>query len=199
MEQISRKFLEQHYWNKKLPVKKIAAILRCSEHRVNYWIKQFRIPKRSISEAIYLANNPNGDPFKVKKVESVKDAKLLGLGLGLYWGEGNKKNKSSIRLGNTAPGIIREFIRFLVVILGISTEKLKFGLQIFSDINPQSAMKFWLANLKEFDIKNNQFSKIIVTPSRSIGSYREKSQNGVLTVYFNNVKLKKILDNMLPT
>ncbi len=120
------------------------------------------------------------------------------MGLGLYWGEGNKRNKTSIRLGNTNPALIKKFIEFLMMMFNISTSKLKFGLQIFSDLSERKVLKFWLAELKKFNIEREQFSKVIVTPARGVGNYREKSQFGVLTVHFNNVKLKKILDNMLP-
>ena len=120
------------------------------------------------------------------------------MGLGLYWGEGNKKNKNSVRLGNTDPRIIRKFIEYLVRIFNINTKKLRFGLQIFSDLKKSDVMKFWLKQLKEFDIVDAQFYKVIVTPSRSIGTYREKSEWGVLTVHFANTKLKNLIDKMLP-
>lgn len=147
---------------------------------------------------MYQKYNPNGDPFKIKEARTLKDTKLLGLGLGLYWGEGNKKNKNSIRLGNTNPLIIKKFIEFLIDILGIHEHKLRFGLQIFSDMSAKDTLKFWLKELNEFGIIRNQFFKITVTPSRSIGNYREKSKYGVLTVHFCNTKLKNLIDSMLP-
>lgn len=98
--------------------------------------------------------------------------------MGLYWGEGNKKNKNSIRLGNTEPRIIKHFIKFLIDMLGIYKPKLKFGLQIFSDISGKSALSYWLKELKEFGINKKQFFKVTITPSRSIGNYKEKSKWG---------------------
>jgi hypothetical protein len=71
--------------------KEIAEKLGFSENKINYWLKQFKIPKRSISEAIYLKHNPNGDPFQIKKNLTPEEIKLLGLGLGLYWGKEGKK------------------------------------------------------------------------------------------------------------
>jgi len=55
-----------------------------------------------------------------------------------------------------------------------------------------------LKELDKFGINKNQFFKVITTPARSSGTYREKSKWGVLTVYFSNMKLKKLLDKMLP-
>lgn len=186
------------YLNQKKSSAEIAQRFKCSEHKVNYWLAKYSIPKRSMSDAIYFKNNPNGDPFKIAKVNSFEGAKLLGLGLGLYWGEGNKKNKNSIRLGNTDPDIIKTFIEFLLKVFNIEKKKLRFGLQIFSDMLPGKVLKFWVGELKQFGIKREQFFKVTITPARSLGTYREKSKFGVLTVHFSNIKLKKILDSMLP-
>jgi len=198
MALINRKQLDGLYTQKGMSCPEISRLLKCSEHKINYWIKKFKIKKRTISEAVYLKNNPRGDPFNIKKIETMKKAKLLGLGLGLYWGEGNKKNKNSIRLGNTSPSLIRVFIGFLIDILGIKKEKLRFGLQIFGDMSAKKTLNFWLNNLSEYAISKEQFFKITITPYRSLGNYREKSKYGVLTVIFCNTKLKKIIDSMLP-
>lgn len=117
------------------------------------------------------------------------------MGLGLYWGEGTKAAKNSIRLGNTDPRLIFRFIEFLVSFFAISKTDLRFGLQIFTDINPRTALDFWV---KELKINRKQFYKITVTKSRSLGTYRQKSQFGVLTVYYLNKKARDILVGSLP-
>ena len=198
MNGILKSKLEQFYLIKKQSSAEIAKVFDCSEHKVNYWIRKYKIKKRSISEAVYQKRNKDGDPFHVKSISSIDDAKLTGLGLGLYWGEGNKKNKNTIRIGNTDPGIINKFIEFLLVILGAKKDKLRFSLQIFSDMSANQALKYWLKQLSRYGISKSQFFKVTITPARSIGTYREKSKYGVLTVYFCNVKLKNILDSMLP-
>lgn len=194
----TQKNLEDLYIKKRLSVFEISKLFKCSAHKINYWIHKFDIPKRSIADAIYIKNNPNGDPFSIKKIKTIEDAILWGLGVGLYWGEGNKKSKDSVRLGNTDPALIRKFLEFMVKILGVNKNKIRFGLQIFSDMSKSEVMKFWLGQLKKFNVKKEQFYKVIITPARSLGTYREKSKYGVLTIYFANTKLKKILYNMLP-
>ena len=194
----SEDILNELYTKKKRSVSEIAKVFKCSENRINYWIRKFKIQKRSLADAMYAKYNPHGDPFLVKEPLTLEDAKLLGLGLGLYWGEGNKKNRNSIRLGNTDPRMIRMFLKFMVDIFGIKKEKLRFGLQVFDDMQPKKTLKFWLNELKDFQIRKDQFFKITITPSRSIGNYREKSKFGVMTVHFSNTKLKNILDSMLP-
>lgn len=192
---IERKKLLNLYKLRKKSMQEIADILGCSLHKVQYWMEKHEIKSRSRSEAVYLRCNPGGDPFKFVPPKNFKDAELFGLGLGLYWGEGTKASKDSIRLGNTDPYLIKKFMDFLIRFFSIEKDDLHFGLQIFTDINQKEAMDFWQKQLK---IKLSQFYKPIVTKSRSLGTYRKKSQYGVMTVMYHNKKLRNLLVNMLP-
>jgi hypothetical protein len=171
-------------------MKEVSLLLHCSVNQVSYWMRRYNIQSRSISAGVYARRNPTGDPFLVRYPKSVDDAVLYGIGLGLYWGEGTKSNKSSIRLGNTDPRLIKKFLAFLDSAYGIRKEKLHFGLQIFSDMSPRLALSFWQ---KELHADKSQFQKVIVTPSRGRGTYGKKIKHGVLTVYYNNKKLRDIL------
>ncbi len=71
------------------------------------------IQRRPRSDAAYQKKHPKGDPFKFRPVINMEDAWLQGLGIGFYWGEGNKANKWSVRLGNTDPVLVNYFITFL--------------------------------------------------------------------------------------
>lgn len=182
--------LRKLYIRDKKSAKEVADILKCSENKVTYWLRKYDIPKRSVSEAIYQKLNPNGDPFKINKINTQKLAFLYGLGLGLYWGEGTKRDRHSIRLGNTDPVMIVKFLEFLEKMYSIKRKKLRFGLQIFSDMSPQTALNFWS---REIGFPKSQFMKVIVTPSRGVGTYRHKIKHGVLTIHYGNKKLRDIL------
>jgi len=186
----TKSLLQRLYLVEKHSVAEIAKRTGCSQGQVNYWLKKFEIPKRSISDAVYQKWNPLGDPFVVRQPKTLQKAVLYGLGLGLYWGEGTKSNRTTLRLGNTDPRLIRTFIRFLDELYGVKKHKLKFGLQIFSDMPPKEALGFWRKFLK---VSPRQFHKVIVTPARSLGTYRYKTKHGVLTIYFNNRKLRDII------
>jgi len=151
---------------------------------------KYDIKRRSISEAIYLKNNPGGDPFRFSPPRSISAALLYGLGLGLYWGEGNKANLCSVRLGNTDPGLILVFMRFLIFFFNIEKRDLRFSLQIFTDIDKIKALKYWCRKL---GVTRSQFRGITITRSLSIGTYRKKSEYGVVTVYYHNKKLRDVL------
>lgn len=191
---INEKFLRDEYEAKGCSVSDISKKLNCSQGKVNYWLSRFEIPKRSISEAVYLKNNPNGDPFAYSAPSTQNEWFLYGMGLGLFWGEGNKMNKNAVRLGNTDPDLILVFLKFLKQTYKIKESKLRFGLQIFSDMSSEAAKDFWC---KKLSVKPSQFQKVIVTESGSIGTYRNKTRHGVLTVYFSNTKLRDIIMNAI--
>lgn len=192
---IERDFLEQLYIKKGHSVQSIANELGCSVTSVRYWMDKYNIKMRSLSEAIYLWHNPEGDPFKFRLPKNDKEAVLYGIGLGLYWGEGNKTSRSSIRFGNSDPRLICLFIDFLVTFFGIKKADLKLGLQIFSDMDIEYVLDFWVNNIK---VNNEQFHRPTVTISGSIGTYKHKSKYGVVTVHYNNVKAVKKLQSLLP-
>ncbi|MEK7630374.1 MAG: hypothetical protein AAB432_03325 [Patescibacteria group bacterium] len=192
---IKKDLLGKMYYRDKKSMQEIASDLNCSLHKVSYWMEKYCLNARPRSEAMYIKHNPAGDPFIFRPPETTREAELFGLGLGLYWGEGTKADKNSIRLGNTDPNLIKRFIEFLIKVFQIDEKDLKFGLQIFSDINPEKAMDFWSKTLR---ISKVQFNKPIVTKSGSIGTYRKKSEYGVLTVMYHNKKLRNLLISLLP-
>src|SRR3989344_7778805 len=186
----SQLLLNKLYLDKKLSSSQISKRLKCSEHKVNYWLEKFSIKKRSISEAIYIRANPKGDPFLFRNPDSDSIWFLYGLGIGLYWGEGTKRSKHSVRLGNSDPMLIKKFMEFLYKLYGINKNQLAFGLQIFGDMDSQETLKFWCQKL---NIRKSQFYKLVITPYRGVGNYRQKTKYGVLTVHFHNKKLRDII------
>lgn len=173
----------------------IAARLGCSHNQVVYWMGKYGIKRRTISEAVYQRRNPDGDPFAIQPIDTLEKAELFGLGIGLYWGEGTKASKYAVRLGNTDPALLRTFIRFLVELFDVKPASLKYGLQIFTDIDENEAINYWCT---ELCADTSQFYKIHRTISGSIGTYRYKSRYGVVTVYFHNKKLRDIIVGLLP-
>jgi len=184
---IEKELLVREYRDRKKSVRDIAGKLECSENKVTYWLQKHNVKKRTISEALYTKLNPKGDPFSFTNPTSSNSWLLYGLGLGLFWGEGNKANKNSVRLGNTDPDLIRVFLVFLDSVYKINHSRLRFGLQIFSDCSPDTARAYWCRKLS---IKPSQFQKVVITQSRKKGTYRTKNQHGVLTIYFSNTKLR---------
>ncbi len=176
-------------------MQQIADQLNCSMQTVHYWMKHYGIERRTISEAVYSRHNPQGDPFKQKDITTLKDAELYGMGIGLYWGEGTKANKYAVRLGNSDPLLLQVFMKFLTDLFAVNKSALRFGLQLFSDIDPAEALQYWTSKL---GINASQFYKPHITPSGSLGTYKKKSRYGVVTIYYHNKKLRDIIVGQLP-
>lgn len=193
-DSLSFEILRIMYIEEKRSVSFIAEKLGFSQNKVNYWLKHHNISKRSISEALYVYKNPSGDPFFFRMPVGPEEERLFGMGLALYWGEGNKANKNTIRIGNSDPNLILVFMKFLLLFFRIKTESLRFHLHLFSDINPSKAKLFWMQKL---NIKSNQFYKPAITKSGALGTYRNKNKYSVLTLYYSNVKARNILMNKL--
>ena len=187
---ITKATLKNLYTKKSLSMMQISKQLGCSHHKVAYWMAEYKIERRSMSQAIYLIHNPKGDPFKLKAPNTVDEYILYGLGVGLYWKEGNKANRNAVRIGNSDPGLLRCYMVFLTELCGVSQDSLKFELHLFSDINVNTALRYWCRML---DVKKEQFYTPRVTLSGSLGTYKNKSKYGVVTIYFGNTKLRDIL------
>lgn len=194
MSTIPKASLEKLYVREGKSMKQIATLNKCSVNKIRYWLDKHDITRRSISDAIYQWHNPHGDPFSYRPPKTTAEHRLFGMGLGLYWGEGTKADKVSIRLGNTDPALLNTFLAFLERFFGIKRGHCTFGLQLFNDLEPKEALDFWTKKLK---IHRLQFYKTTVTPSVARGTYRRKNRYGVLTIYYNNRKARDVLMALL--
>lgn len=172
----------------------IAKKLKVSGHKIAYWMDKYNIKRRSINDSLYLKYNPNGDPFKIKQPTTIQEAFIYGFGLGIYWGEGNKADKYSVRIGTSDPEMILKFRNFLQKICSVPTSKFKYSLMCFKDTPPEKAKKFWIEKL---NLDSNQIGKITSLKPLGKGTYRKISLYGVCTIYVFNIKLKKWLMDQL--
>jgi len=190
IDQLSRRNLSKLYSSGK-SLTEVALVLSCSPNKIVYWMNKFNIKRRSHSDAAYIKQNPNGDPFKIKKKLSKEETFLYGLGLGIYWGEGNKNPKiPSLRIANTDPDLIRIFLHFLKSVYGLSEKRFSYSIVSFNDINPEDARLYWAKKLK---INPKKFGKITIIPTQGKGTYKRKSKFGVCTVQGNNSKLRRLV------
>ena len=106
-----------------------------------------------------------------------------------------KPAKNSVRLGNTDVHLINKFLEFHIKIYCIDQSKLRFGLQLFNDIDADTALDYWSTAL---GYDKSYFMKPVTTNQQFKGKYRRKSKYGVVTVYFHNTKLRNLLVDSLP-
>ena len=80
----------------------------------------------------------------VREFEKLKNDPLFIAGLMLYWGEGDKQQKSSqVRLSNSEPEMIKLFYLFLTKTLKISTDKVWAWLLLYPDLVDSVQKNFW--------------------------------------------------------
>lgn len=187
---MDKNILQNLYLVKKLSSIEIAKKFKCSTHKIDYWLHIYKIQKRTISEAIYQKNNPKGDPFLFITPKNYKNMFLFGLGLGLFWGEGTKRGRHSLRLSNSDPILVKKYIEFLVKIYSIDKNRLRFQLQTYDDLDVKNLILFWSKFLL---IKKSQFYKSTILVRRGKGTYFEKMKYGVIIINFNNMKLKSLI------
>lgn len=187
--------LRKLYISKGMSMSEIARSYGYSIHKVEYWMDKYSLARRSGADAQIMKKHGITGGFKIKQNLNSEEAALYGLGIGLYWGEGNKRNQHTVRLGNTDPGIIATFTKFLVEICGVTKESIRYSLQIFTDIDEKDALNYWIYTLS---INKKQIMPTVTkTISGKIGTYKMKNQYGVITLYVFNVKLRNWLVDQL--
>lgn len=109
---------------------------------------------------------------------------LFLLGLGIYWGEGDKTNNGRVAVINTDPKLLRIIVSFYRQCLNIPNSNLRIGLFIYEDIDSDQAVSFWSKNL---NVPRSQFIKVQVLKSRSRLT-KNKSKYGICSLYFSNTE-----------
>ena len=155
-----------------------------SIHKVVYWMEKYGIPRRSRSEATYIQKNPDGDPYKIIAIDSTEKAELLSLGIGLFLGEGNRRDHFHMRFTNSDPNIIKLFLQFIRKICCVKEEKINAFINIFDDRIYQVSLKHWI---KVTGIPKTRFYKPTIRPGK-IGTYKNKSKYGTITLVVGNTK-----------
>ena len=171
----------------------IAHNLEVGHARVYYWFKKYDIKRRNGSESAYLKQNPNGDPFKIKKTFSNREKRLLIIGLMLYWAEGNKKNKQAVQLGNLDFRMLQVFLEFLRLICRVEEKRVTLYVRVHKNFSLAKAKRYWVTTLQMSG------KRVLVYPHTDSRSTLKKqwSKFGIATLQINNSKLKKWLDNSI--
>ena len=122
----------------------------------------------------------------VKEFEKLKDDPLFLAGIMLYWGEGEKQQKSSqVRLGNSEPEMIKIFYLFLTRSLGLEPDKIFARLLLYPDLVDSVQKNFWS---KVTGIPLERFKKSIYIKGREP---KKRLSYGVCTVVVSSRSLKE--------
>jgi hypothetical protein len=177
--------------------------LGMSKSTLSLWFRDMPLSKERINKL--RANNPERiKKFRdtmAKKQLAVQDlaykniSKDVGVfsnrdlfisGLFLYWAEGSKTKKTAIALTNTNPQMLTFFIKWLGY-LGVNRNKLKVNLHLYSDMNIESAIDFWVKTLK---ISKSQFRRPYIKESKLASvTYKNGYRHGTCSVIYENKKM----------
>jgi len=185
--------LSRLYTNERLSMAEIATRLRCSGSTVVYWMNEHRLSRRSRSQATEFKRN-RIDPFILKESLTLEEDRLKSLALGLFLGEGNKRDITAVRLGNSDPLILRLFTRFLREVCGVDEKRLRLSLLVHPDLNIEETERFWSRQLL---IPRSRFQKTVVLKPRGRGTYKHRCAFGVAQINFCSIALRRVIDRWL--
>ena len=174
--------------------REIGDIPGCSWRQVISCMNNHGIPRRSRSEATYLKANPLGDPFYIKSHLSLEEERLKALAIGLFWGEGTRRNQVAVRISNSDPELLKVFVAFLRTICNVRPDKICVELILHADVKPADASQYWSQQLR---IPPSQFSKPTIIPSRGRGTSTHRVKWGTATIRVSNVRLRRLLQDWL--
>ena len=100
-----------------------------------------------------------------------KDFAKIALAM-LYLGEGSKRSRGRLSLGNSDPDVIRLYLRLLQTSYKIDKRKLRCTVQCRADQKIESLIKYWS---EVTDLPRSQFYKTQVDP-RTIGKPSKKKE-----------------------
>lgn len=190
---LEKKILQKCYYDKKLSMVDTAKVLTVTPAMVAYWMRRYEFRRRSISEGVYVKQNPNGDPFKIKGKLTAIENELLLAGLMLYWAEGPRRNKHVIQLANLDQRMLVLFIKFLRVICGVKEEKLTLNIQLYRKFDKDRTKKYWSKLLNV----STRFISVNIHSDKRSKPEKQWSEYGIARIEVRNVKLKQWIDEQL--
>lgn len=88
---------------------------------------------------------------------------LFIAGLFLYWGEGNKANRSVVSINNTDPNLIKFALYWFLHALQVPKEKVQVFLHLYDDMDIEKELSFWS---KELNISRKNLVKPYIKKSK---------------------------------
>lgn len=117
-----------------------------------------RIRGQHLARAYEAARSEARQEFELLKYDP-----LFISGIMLYWGEGAKDPKQSLKFTNSDPKMIQFYVEFLVKSCGMPMEKIKAYVLIYPQIEEKTARAYWS---KMANIPWENFTKTIVIQGR---------------------------------
>ncbi len=122
------------------------------------------------------------------KILPISLKEIFMAGLFLYWGEGTKGSNCTVSVSNTDYRVIDYFVHWLEVCFLVPRKKIKISLQLYSDMNINSAINFWK---KTLHMSSKQFIKPYIKKSiQKTINQKNGYGHGTCQAYIYDVKIK---------
>lgn len=120
-----------------------------------------------------------------RELDVFKYHPLFITGLTIYWGEGDKTGRGSVRVGTTDPVMLKVFKRFLEEICGVDESHIRTWLLLYPDLDENESKQYWI---REVGISPDSFIKSTVIQGRHKS---RRVRYGVCAIYTSSNYLKE--------
>lgn len=143
-------------------------------------IKTGRIKTINTRRNQKIANIAEAKKLAQKDLGELTKRDLFLLGIGLYWGEGDKASSEGVKIMNSDPEVIKIMIKWFKTTCGLTTKNFKLTVYTYPDNDIPATINYWS---KITNIPKEQFGKT------QIDRRTNKSQRKIGKLPFGTVKL----------
>lgn len=186
-------------------LKYIATLLNVSKASVSLWVRNVSLSSKQLQRLAKIGfsteivekrrmsrlKNENvrrevmiREAEKSLSVLSLKDLKLIGI--MLYWAEGGKTQRGSVRFSNSNPEMIQVMMCFFRRVCTVKEERFRGHIHTHSHINVEGAEKYW-EHIS--GIPRKQFFKTYAKPSKSSKNKKDSLPFGTFDIYVSDTQL----------
>ncbi len=190
-----------------LPYSEIKKKLKVSKSTLSAWLRDYPLSEKRMKELLCerkhkaeVGYERYRQTMKQKKEQKEKDIYLkykkrfkdldrevyFSAGLMLYLAEGQKR-RSSLKLSNSDPEIIKFFMDWCKVFLNVEQGKFRIQLHLYEGMELEKETKFWQNTL---NLDKSQIWKTQVRPLReSSFTYSSSHRHGTCSLYVGGAKI----------
>lgn len=123
-----------------------------------------------------------------KKWLPLSSKELFIAGLFLYWGEGNKVQRSTVSINNTDPSVIKFALYWMIKGLSVPRENITVFLHLYNDMDIEKEINYWSEELK---MDKNRFTKPYIKKSRRTDLDQKGYGHGTCGIRVNKTEYKE--------
>lgn len=174
-----------HYWLVDYPLseERISQLRDWNARRIEHFRQTFKRKKEERRKIVR-------ERMK-KQIGLLSVRELFLAGLLLYWAEGMKVDRNTVSLTNTDPAMLRFFISWLIQ-CGVSRQKLKARLHLYSDMNIQKQTRFWARELN-FPVSTFRNTYVKKSESNKRKNYKGRFGFGTCSVWIHSRDLYELI------